>query len=120
MLEIKRADDIQVEHEGFCLASACGQSDLVDGKEGIHCGEGGALVAVNEWVVLRQTFPESGGFLNQIGIIAGLRSKNGRFERAAISHPGRVGWPWSHTAHYQVEGAPGPSLLGTGEVGETE
>jgi hypothetical protein len=49
-----------------------------------------------------------------------LRSKNGRFERAAISHPGRVGWPWSHTAHYQVEGAPGPSLLGTGEVGETE
>jgi hypothetical protein len=25
------------------------------------------------------------------------------------------GWPWSHTAHYQVEGAPGPSPSGTGE-----
>jgi hypothetical protein len=28
---------------------------------------------------------------------------------------GAGGWPWSHTAHYQVEGAPGPSPLGTGE-----
>jgi hypothetical protein len=25
------------------------------------------------------------------------------------------GWPWSHTSFYQVEGAPGPSPLGTGE-----
>jgi hypothetical protein len=25
------------------------------------------------------------------------------------------GWPWSYAAFYQVEGAPGPSPLGTGE-----
>ena len=87
MLEIKRADEIQVEHKDFCLASACGQPDLVDGKEGVHSGEGGALVAVNEWVVLRQALPESGGFLNQIGIIAGLWSKQGGFEQAVIPHP---------------------------------
>jgi hypothetical protein len=34
-------------------------------------------------------------------------------------HQVEGGWPWFHTAHYQVEGAHGPSPLETGERGSS-
>ena len=74
----------------------------VDGEEGKRGGESRALVAVDEGMVLRQALPEGGGFLDQVGVIAGLRPVKGGFEQppdlSAHANPrsarsGRHGWP---------------------------
>src|ERR1700693_6478891 len=57
----------------------------VDGERGIHRGESRALVAVDERMILRQAFPQRGGFLNQVGVITGLRPVKGGFQKSWIS-----------------------------------
>jgi hypothetical protein len=88
MLKIECTGSIQAEHEMFCFVAACCQTGSVDNEEGVHHGESGALVTVNEGMVLRKAFPQRGGLLDQIGIIAGLWSEKGGFEQSTIPHPG--------------------------------
>lgn len=44
----------------------------VEAEKHFDAGKANALVAIDETMVHRQTLPERGGLLNQIGIIAGL------------------------------------------------
>jgi hypothetical protein len=53
------------------------ETRAVDGEKGIRGGEGRALVAIDEGMVLRQALPECGCFLDQAGVITGLRPVEG-------------------------------------------
>jgi len=65
------------------------ETRAVDGKKGIRGGEGRALVAVGEGMVLpmdlRRALPECGGFLDQAGVITGLRPVEGGFQQPRVS-----------------------------------
>jgi hypothetical protein len=41
-------------------------------------------------MVLRKAFPQSSGFLDQTGVIAGLRPKKRGFQQAEVPHAGRT------------------------------
>jgi hypothetical protein len=57
---VKRDDEI------LSFPGAGRESRSVDCKKCIHHGKTGALVAVDEGIVLRQAFPQRRGFLDQI------------------------------------------------------
>ena len=63
-----------------------GDARTVDGKKSVGGGKSRALVAVNEWMVLRKAFPQGGRLLDQVGVVACLRSIEGGFENAVIPH----------------------------------
>ena len=49
--------------------SVCRNTCAVNGKKGVGGGKRRPLVAVDQWMVLRQALPESGGFLDQIQVV---------------------------------------------------
>jgi hypothetical protein len=53
-------------------------------RNGCHHGHGDALVAVHERVILRKALPKCGGPLNNVAVIATLRSRHSGFEGATI------------------------------------
>ena len=53
----------------------------VDREKCIGRGKTDALVAIDEGMVPGQAFPERGRLPDQVGVIAGLRSKQGRFQQ---------------------------------------
>ena len=57
------------------------ETRAVDGEKCIRGGESRALVAVDEGMVLREALPERGGFLDQVGVITGLRPVEGGFQQ---------------------------------------
>src|SRR5262249_52305580 len=57
----------------------------VDGQKRIHGCEGRSFVAVDKRMVLGHALPQRGGFLDQVGVIAGLRPEKGGFEQAWIA-----------------------------------
>jgi hypothetical protein len=57
----------------------------IDSQERCHCCNRDAFVAVHKWMVLRQAFPKRGGFLNEVSVLAALRSCQGGFQGATIS-----------------------------------
>jgi len=59
----------------------------VDREKCIGRGETNALVAVDEGMVPGQAFPKRGRLPDQVGVIAGLRSKQGRFQQSGIPQP---------------------------------
>src|SRR5207247_7840509 len=87
------------------------ESQAVDGKKSIHGGKSRSLVAIDEGMILRQALPERGGFLDKIGIIAGLRPIQGGFQQSLIPDAGRasiafnlIGVHGQHFGHGQVVG----------------
>ena len=62
----------------------------VDREKRIGRGKTDALVAIDEDMVPGQAFPESCRFRDQVSVIAGLRSKQGRFQQSGISQPMRA------------------------------
>jgi hypothetical protein len=80
------------------LASAAMRA--VDGEKGVGGGEGRPLVAVDEGMVLREAFPQGGGLLDEVGVVAGLRAVESGFRRPRSRPPatrrsalsGRHGW----------------------------
>jgi hypothetical protein len=60
--------------------------------------------------------PATGAPTNRSSFVG--KGDRGPHEQVFVRGAGQFvgGWPWSHTAHDQVEGAPGPSPLGTREV----
>lgn len=62
----------------------------VEAEEDVQAGEGHALVAVDEGMVHREAFPQRRSFLNQIGIIAALRSRQRGLQQALIADAGRA------------------------------
>ena len=59
----------------------------VDREKRIGRGKTDALVAIDEGVVSGQAFPKSCRLPDQVGVIAGLRSKQGRFQQSGIPQP---------------------------------
>jgi hypothetical protein len=57
----------------------------VDGEKGVGGGEGRPLVAVDEGMVLREAFPQGGGLLDEVGVVAGLRAVESGFQQAAVA-----------------------------------
>jgi hypothetical protein len=49
--------------------SVCRNTFAVNGKKGVGGGKRRPLVAIDQWMVLRQALPESGGFLDQIQVV---------------------------------------------------
>src|SRR5215211_9252347 len=60
----------------------------IDDEESVCDREGCTLVAIDERMVLCQAFPQSGCFLNQVGVVAGLRTEKRCFQQAAIPNAG--------------------------------
>lgn len=60
-------------------------AQAVDREKGIGRGEGDALVAVDEGMVLREAFPKGRRFLDEVGVITGLRAEQGGFEQAEVA-----------------------------------
>lgn len=60
------------------------QPGAVEAEENVHAGEGDA--AVDEAMVHRQAFPQCGRLLDQVGVVAGLRAKQRRFDQAVVAH----------------------------------
>ena len=58
----------------------------VDREKRIGGGKGGALIAVEERVVLGQALPKRHGFFDEIGILAGLRPEEGGFKQTRIAN----------------------------------
>ena len=88
MLEIQRPRGIEVEQKALGLGGACRQLGAIYDQERVGGGEGRALIAVDKRMVLRQAFPERGCFLDQVGVVAGLRAKEAGFEEAGIAYDG--------------------------------
>ena len=57
----------------------------VDREKRIGRGKTNALVAIDEDMVPGQALPESCRFRDQVSVIAGLRSKQGRFHQSGIA-----------------------------------
>lgn len=56
------------------------QTVAVDLQKGCGDCDGYPLVAIDEWMILGQAFPERGSLLNQVAVITGLRSGQRGFE----------------------------------------
>jgi hypothetical protein len=57
-----------------------GDARTVDGEKSVGDGESGALVTIDEGMVLREAFPKGVRLLDQVGVIAGLRPAEGDFK----------------------------------------
>ena len=57
----------------------------VDREKRIGRGKTDALVAIDEGMVSGQAFPKRGRLPDQVGVIAGLRSKQARFQQSGIA-----------------------------------
>ena len=66
---------------------------IPEGEKSIRGGESCALVAIDKGMVLSKTLPESGGFLDQVSVITGLRPVECGFQQTLI--PDAVGSIWS-------------------------
>jgi hypothetical protein len=69
--------------------SVCRNTCAVNGKKGVGGGKRRPLVAIDQWMVLRQALPESGGFLDQIQVVASLRSVKRGLQKTRIDAPAR-------------------------------
>ena len=57
----------------------------IEPEKNVHAGESNALVAVDETVVHRETFPQCRRLLDQIGIVAGLRTKQQGYDQPVVA-----------------------------------
>jgi hypothetical protein len=64
---------IQPGDEGIGVLGIRRQLRAVDGQKRIGGGKSRSLVAVDERMVLGQALPKRGRFLDEIGVVAGLR-----------------------------------------------
>jgi hypothetical protein len=76
---------VEPDNKSVRLLRTGRETRAVDGEKGIRGGESRALVAVDEGTVLRKTLPERGSFLNQVGVISGLRPVEAGFQQPRIS-----------------------------------
>lgn len=65
------------------------QPGAIEAEENVGAGERHALVAVDEGMVHREAFPERRGLLDQVGVVAALRTRQGRGKQAGIADAGR-------------------------------
>src|SRR5579871_2980793 len=61
------------------------QTHSVDGQENVPGRESGPLVAIDKRMVLRKALPKRGSFLNQIGVVPGLRPVKSGFQQPGIA-----------------------------------
>jgi hypothetical protein len=62
------------------------ETQAVNRQKRVEGGKRGALVAIDEGMILRKAFPERGGFLDQIGVVAGLRAVEGGLQQAVVAN----------------------------------
>ena len=58
-------------------------------------GKRRTLVAVDERMILGQTLPQRGRFLNEIGIVAGLRPEQCRLQKTDVPETSRAAVPFN-------------------------
>ncbi len=58
----------------------------INAEESVGGGEGGSLVAINEWMVLGKALPQRRRFGDDIGIVACLRTEEGGFEEPKVTY----------------------------------
>jgi len=83
------------EHHSFLLIDGGPQAQAIEAQESIHSSMPGALVAVDEGVVLDEGKAESGGLVDEgrVQILAAKshpRLRQSGFECTFVSHPGRA------------------------------
>jgi hypothetical protein len=84
-VEGELASFVERKHEILRPLSGGRELCAVDREKGIGGGKGGAFIAVEERVVLGQALPKGRGFLDEIGIVAGLWPEEGGFEHTRIA-----------------------------------
>ncbi len=85
LVEAELVGFVEGDDETVSLLGVRRQTRAVDGAKSIRGGESCPLVAVDDGMILREAFPECGGFLDQAGVIAGLRPVEGGFQQPLIS-----------------------------------
>ena len=73
-LEPERAALVKSDQELKCLDVVKFQDVPVHPTKGSRHRDGCTLVAVDEGMILREAFPQRGGFLNQVFVVTGLRA----------------------------------------------
>src|SRR5450631_3135595 len=66
---------IKAGNESVCRRTVGCDLNSVYAEKRIHRGKRGALVAVNEKMILSKAFPQRRGFLERIGVITRLRAE---------------------------------------------
>lgn len=74
---------VECGNERVSLLGVRRQSRAIDGEKGVRSSECRALVAVDKGMILREALPQRCRFLNQVGVITGLRPEEGGFEEIA-------------------------------------
>lgn len=74
--------EVQQECEGGGVCKL--QPVSIDSQERGRDCDGNALVAVDERVILRQTFPQGGALFDKVPIVSDLRTGQRRFQRAYV------------------------------------
>ncbi len=72
LAELKPIRFIETCDKGVCLHRICRKPDSINGQKSVSGGERRVLIAVNERMILGQTFPKRCSFLNKICVITGL------------------------------------------------
>ena len=90
---MERSCFVQTGNEGVGLSGVGRELCAVDRQKRVRRGKGGALVAVDERMVLGQTLPQRGGFLDEIGVVAGLRPIERRLQKAGVPNAVRSAVP---------------------------
>ena len=84
LVEAELVRFVEVGNENIGLLGIRRETRAVDGQKSVRGGESSPLVAVNKRMVLREALPERGGFLDQIGVMPGLRPVESGFEQPGI------------------------------------
>lgn len=56
-------------------------------EKSIGCGQTNSLVAIEESMIVRKRLHESGGFVDEVVVVAILGAENGSFEKALVAKP---------------------------------
>jgi len=76
--------ELHQELEGVQIVEV--EAEAVNTQESSGNRDGGPLVSVNKWVVLREAFQQGRGFFDDIAVIAALRPAQCCFQGSLVAH----------------------------------
>jgi hypothetical protein len=76
---------VEIDQQPICCGVIKFQDVSVHSKKRSSHRYSGTFVAVHERMVLRETLPKRCGFLNQVFVVTGLRTRQRRLKSAAIT-----------------------------------